>query len=111
MPTAPPTSPPALPSSRGIFDLDGKRRRLIELDLEIAAPDLWDDPKNAASLNQEASRIRDDLSTWESLSQRAADTRELVAMLEVEPDDAMSLDIERELTALEKEIGRRQIDS
>ena len=73
---------------RGIFDLDGKRRRLIELDLEIAAPDLWDDPKNAASLNQEASRIRDDLSTWESLSQRARDTRELVAMVEAEPDDA-----------------------
>ncbi len=97
-------------SSRGIFDLDGKRVRLKELDQEIAAPDLWDDPRNAAALNQEASRIRDDLSIWESLTQRAADTRELASMVEAEPDEGMTHDIETELVALEKEIGRRQID-
>jgi peptide chain release factor 2 len=107
---APPTSPPVLPSSRGIFDLDGKRVRLIELDQEISAPDLWDDPRRAATLNQEASRIRDDLSTWESLSHRASDARELASMLEAEPDEAMTADVEKELRSLEKEIGRRQID-
>ena len=110
MQNAPPTSPPVLLSSRGIFDLDGKRVRLKELDQEIAAPDLWDDPRHAAALNQEASRIRDDLSTWESLTQRASDTRELASMVEAEPDAAMTHDIETELAALEKEIGRRQID-
>ena len=31
-------------------------------------------------------------------------------MLEAEPDDAMTADLEKELRALEKEIGRRQID-
>ena len=56
------------------------------------------------------SRIRDDLTTWESLTQRASDTRELATMLEAEPDDAMTADLEKELRALEKEIGRRQID-
>ncbi len=100
MPTAPPTLPPASPSFRGIFDLDGKRVRLVELDRDIADPDLWDDPRRAASLNQEASRIRDDLATWESLTQRAADTRELASMLEAEPDENMSSDLDREIKAL-----------
>jgi peptide chain release factor 2 len=44
------------------------------------------------------------------LTQRASDTRELASMLEAEPDEAMTQDIEKELRALEKEIGRLQID-
>ncbi len=110
MPTAPPPLPPASPSFRGIFDLDGKRVRLVELDREIADPDLWDDPRRAAALNQEASRIRDDLATWESLTQRAADARELAALLDAEPDEGMASDLDREITSLEKEIARREID-
>ena len=110
MPTAPPTLPPASPSSRGIFDLEGKRVRLTELDREIAAPDVWDDPRRAATLNQEAARIREDLGGWESLTQRAGDTRELATMLDDEPDEAMAADLEREIRALEKEIARREID-
>jgi peptide chain release factor 2 len=102
--------PPALPSSRGIFDLEAKRARLVELDRETSAPDLWDDPRRAAALNQEAARIRDDLATWESLTRRAGDARELAAMLDSEPDEAMERDLDREIRALEKEIGRRQID-
>ena len=102
--------PPASPSFRGIFDLDGKRARLIELDQETSAPDLWDDPRRAASLNQEAARIRDDLDAWESLTRRAGDTEELASMLESEPDDAVERDLDREIRGLEKEIGRREID-
>ncbi len=110
MQTAPPTLPPASPSSRGIFDLEGKRVRLTELDREIAEPDVWDDPRRAATLNQEAARIREDLAGWESLTQRAADTRELAAMLDAEPDESMSADLEKEIRGLEKEIARREID-
>jgi peptide chain release factor 2 len=110
LPTAPPTLPPASPSFRGIFDLDGKRTRLVELDGQIAEPDLWDDPRRAASLNQEASRIRDDIATWELLTQRAGDARDLAAMLDADPDSAMESDLEKEIRSLEKEIGRREID-
>jgi peptide chain release factor 2 len=106
----PPTSPPALPSFRGIFDLEGKRARLVELDREISSPDLWDDPRHAAALNQEAARIRDDLATWESLTRRAGDARELASMLDAEPDETMERDLGKEIGALEKETGRREID-
>src|SRR6202162_4422732 len=103
-------SPPALPSFRGIFDLDGKRARLVELDRETSAPDLWDDPRRAAALNQEAARIRDDLATWEWLTRRAGDARELASMLDAEPDETMERDLGKEIGALEKETGRREID-
>jgi peptide chain release factor 2 len=50
------------------------------------------------------------VSTWESLTQRASDARELASMVEAEPDEAVTADVEKELRSLEKEIGRRQID-
>ncbi len=113
MQNAPTTSPPVLLSSRGIFDLDGKRVRLIELDREIAAPDLWDDPRRAAALNQEASRIRDDL---ETLGIKPTSARQPIRVRARGNGRAGAgrcgdlADIEKELAALEKEIARRQID-
>ncbi len=44
------------------------------------------------------------------MTQRASDARELAAMVDAEPDEAVTADVEKELRALEKEIGRRQID-
>ncbi len=110
MQNAPTTSPPVSLSCRGIFDLAGKRVRLIELDEEISAPDLWDDPRHAAALNQEASRIRDDLAVWATLTQRAEDVKEIATMLDAEADAAMSADLEVELMSLDKEIAKREID-
>ena len=37
----------------GIFDYDTKHRRLIELNLQLEDPKIWDDPKLAQSLGKE----------------------------------------------------------
>ncbi len=40
-------------SSGGIFDLDGKRARLSQLDEAAAEPGLWDDRERAETLLRE----------------------------------------------------------
>ena len=107
MPTAPPTSPLPLRISRGIFDLAGKRAHLKELEEQIADPGLWDDPRRAASLTQEAARVREELNGWEALTKRAEDTRELAGLAD---DESMAAELTRELDALVKELASREVD-
>ncbi|MBV8196060.1 MAG: peptide chain release factor 2 [Candidatus Dormibacteraeota bacterium] len=109
-PTALTRPHPASPRCRCIFDLPGKRSRLAELEGLIADPDLWDDSRRAAALTQEAARLRDDLATWEELSRRSNDARDLAALLDTEPDEEMAAELEREVAALETEVARREVD-
>jgi peptide chain release factor 2 len=108
--TAPPTSPPPSPSSRGIFDLAGKRAHLGELEKLIADPGLWDDPRRAASLTQEAARIREELAGWETVSKRAQDAKELAGLVDADSDGSMAAELTTEVDALERELAAREVD-
>ena len=110
MPTALPTSLLPSQSSRGIFDLAGKRTHLKDLEDRIADPGLWDDPRRAASLTQQAARAREELAGWEALTKRAEDTRELAGLADTESDAAMAAELSSELDALEKELASREVD-
>jgi peptide chain release factor 2 len=109
-PIAPTTSPAASLPCGGIFDLDGKRSRLAELERLIADPTLWDDPRRAATLTQEAARLRDDITAWETLTRRASDVTELAALADAEEDESMSAELTAEVAALEREIAEREVD-
>jgi peptide chain release factor 2 len=85
------------------------RARLAELDRQIADPSLWDDPRRAGALTQEASRLRDELDGWERLDRSTRDARDLAALLESEPDDAVEADLRGELDTTEKELAAREV--
>ncbi|MBV9101745.1 MAG: peptide chain release factor 2 [Candidatus Dormibacteraeota bacterium] len=93
-----------------MFDLAGKRARVAELDSLTAAPDLWDDPRRAAGLTQEAARLREEIEGWETLSRRGADARDIAGLVDTEPDEGVEAELTAELDALEKELGRREIE-
>jgi len=97
-------------SCGSIFDLAARRTRLADLERQIADPSIWDDPRRAATLNQEAARLHDELSGWDRIVQRATDARDLAAMLEADPDEAVAAELSAELEELEKEAGEREID-
>ena len=62
----------------GIFDLDSKRRALADLDREIAAPALWNDPSRARDLLRSHRRTQEELETWERLDTEADDVVGLI---------------------------------
>jgi peptide chain release factor 2 len=85
------------------------RDRLAELDRQIADPSLWDDPRRAGSLTQEASRLRDELEGWARLDRTARDARDLAGLLDTEPDDAVESDLRAELDAMGRELSTREV--
>jgi peptide chain release factor 2 len=94
----------------GIFDLDGKRARLAELEELTADPTLWDDSRRAASITQGAARLREELDTWETLTKRADDARELAGLVDNGPDESVADELATELDALERQIAGLEID-
>jgi peptide chain release factor 2 len=94
----------------GIFDLDAKRARLGYLDTEINDPALWDDQRRAASLTQEASRLRDEIASVADIEKRTADAVDLGQMLDAQPDEPMTTEVSAELDSLERELERRELE-
>jgi len=103
-------SRPGQPICWAIFDLDAKRARVAELDTEINDPSLWDDSRRAASLTQEASRLREEIAAVSAIEKRTDDAVDLAQMVEAEPDDAVTEEVSTELDSLERELDRRELE-
>jgi hypothetical protein len=58
----------------GIFDVDQKRERLAEVELELAEPSVWDDPERAQELGRERVSLESVVSAIDTLTSGAADT-------------------------------------
>ena len=76
----------------------------------MADPSIWDDPRRAGSLNQEASRLREEIGGWELIAQRAADARDLAALVDAEPDESVAAELTAELDSIATQADSREID-
>ena len=77
---------------------------------EINDPSLWDDPRNAAALTQEASRLREEIASVSDIEKRTADAVDLGEMVDAEPDATVTAEVSAELDSLEKELDRRELE-
>lgn len=91
---------------RSIFDLASKQSQLDLLRKEAESPTLWDDPISAQSLMRKIASLERDVSTWESINDKAVDLKELIEI----DDGSFSDEISRQLDQLEKELDQKEID-
>ncbi|MCS6838473.1 MAG: peptide chain release factor 2 [Bdellovibrionaceae bacterium] len=70
----------------GIFDLEGKSKRLEELEIMMENPAVWNDPKRMESLSKEKSRLSKEVSEYHELVGKLADA-EVLLELAVESQD------------------------
>ena len=84
-------------ASGGIFDYPGKKERLVEVEMELAAAGVWNNPDRAQALGRERVSLERVVGTIDALNQGIADARELLQMI-LEDND------ETALTAIETDI-------
>lgn len=72
--------------SGGIFDYDNKAERLIEVNRELEAPDVWNQPDRAQALGQERTELERVVNTIYQLTSELADSKDLLEMAEMEED-------------------------
>ncbi|HIC89022.1 MAG TPA: peptide chain release factor 2, partial [Anaerolineae bacterium] len=93
----------------GVFDITSKEKRIVELEKQATDPTIWNDPQEAQKLMRELSDLKDEVNTWNELTQRVGDALELLELVETEGDNAIIAEIEEEANALASELDRREI--
>jgi peptide chain release factor 2 len=97
-------------SSRSTFDLAGQKARLAELEPRLNDPGLWEDPPAAQKITQEAAGLRNRVNALETIDREAGEARDMLELIEAEPDDQLVAQVATDMDRLEKDIDRRELD-
>jgi len=90
----------------GIFDFDGKRQRLEEVDLQLEQPDVWNNPDQAQELGRERAQLSDVVSTIEDLTTSIEESGELLELAREEQDADTIESISSEVADIESQLAR-----
>ena len=86
----------------GIFDYEGKKERLEEVNRELERPDIWNNQEQATALNQERASLDGVIGKLERLEQGLNDCREILELAQLEDDQALADEALNDLAQLEK---------
>jgi peptide chain release factor 2 len=92
-----------------VLDLDGMRREIADLGVQVAAPDLWDDQTNAQRVTGRLSALQHDLERFETLQGRLDDLGILVQLAQEESDADSIAEAEAELAKLHKSVEQLEV--
>ena len=88
------------------FDPESLRRRVAELEEELAQPGFWDDQQRAAAVSAEHARLTRRLERYDRLNREYEDAKELLAM-----DESLADEVAQSIVPLRRELGRLQEDA
>ena len=92
-------------SCGGIFDFDGKQKRLTEVESLQADPKVWNDRKRAQELGREKKSLAATVTGLVAIASSLRDSRGLFEMARAENDDATLVSVAADVAKLEKEVG------
>jgi len=90
---------------RCIFDVDGKKAHLVEIEKQINVPGFWDDAARAQKIQKERSRIQEPIDSWESCFSTWEDASLMLEMALDEEDAEAEKEVAQTLETLEKRVG------
>ena len=93
------------------LDLDSKRKRIEELEMDMEAPGFWDDPEKSNVKMKELKNMKDVVEECEKLSTQYEDILTLIEMGYEENDEAMIPEIRKELDEFIREYEELRIST
>jgi peptide chain release factor 2 len=93
------------------LQIDANRARLAELEVAIAAPDLWDDQDRAKELTAEYARVKDDVDTFDALARLMDDVEVLHELAREEGDESQEPDIADAARGLDERLSLLELRS
>ncbi len=94
--------------SGGIFDIDGKRLRIAELDQQTGAADFWNAADKAQTVLREQARIKSAVETWESQGKTLEDAKVLIDLADEAKDEPTAAEAAATLTAIEGAVSKME---
>src|SRR5688572_13066071 len=87
------------------------RDRLVELEVEVARPDLWDDAEHAKRVNAEYAAVKDDVETFDGLSAELADVELLHELAREEDDESQEPEITDVIASVSHQLDLLELRS
>ncbi|MFM6921624.1 MAG: PCRF domain-containing protein, partial [Polynucleobacter victoriensis] len=88
----------------GIFDVDNKAERLVEVNQTLEDPKIWDDPKQAQALGKEKKLLDGVVGTINFLTDNITASQELLEMAKEEGDFDTIRSIESDTANMRKQV-------
>jgi peptide chain release factor 2 len=100
-------------SSGASFDVDGKARRLVELEHQMADAALWADPERARRSVEEVKGLKRWLEPYQALRRRVDDGKGLAELLEAEAEGDVGLQrqLEQEADAIQGQLEALELQN
>jgi peptide chain release factor 2 len=100
-----------LAEAAGYLDADGLRRRLGDLEVELARPDLWEDTDVGQKVTTEYSGVRGDLDLLDGLAARLSDAETLYGLALEEGDESVASELDGLLAGLGADLDDLELRS
>jgi peptide chain release factor 2 len=88
----------------GQLAIDAKAQQLEASELELTAPEIWNDPQYAQEKSKQVAALQSMVGPWQTLRSQADDMSELMEL----GDDSLVPEFEVQITALEDELTERK---
>lgn len=91
-----------------ILDLDARKEEIIALEVEVSAPDFWQNQDRAKTEMQKLSELKDEYETWNNFKSELNSIKELVEISESEKDTTFIVEAESKITELESAFEKME---
>jgi peptide chain release factor 2 len=93
-----------------IFEVDGKRSRLAELETAVSREGFWDSPENAEALLKERKSLETFLFKWSGLEKSLEDLRACLDLFDESGDASLTPEIELHAGKIERDLDEIELD-
>jgi peptide chain release factor 2 len=94
--------------SGGIFDIDGKKTKIAELDAQTSAPSFWNDNERAQSILKEQARLKSAVDGFEAQLRVVEEARVQLDLADEYKDEATAVEAAASLTASEEAVSKME---
>src|SRR5258706_646915 len=89
--------------------IEEARTRLVELEEQASAPDLWDDADRARQVTSEMSSVREDVELMDELDRRLSDVQTLYELARDEDDDSFEAEVAESVAGLVRDLDKLEL--
>lgn len=93
------------------LDLEGRKKRIAEIDEIISAPDFWNNPEGGQAIMQEKKRLESKVDHYNSLAGKMDDLEVMIELAKEESDADLEQDIIDTLAEISKELDAFELET
>lgn len=93
------------------LDLEGRKKRIAEIDEIISAPDFWNNPEGGQAIMQEKKRLESKVEKYNALAGKMEDLEVMIELAKEEPDADLEQDIVDTLAEITKELDAFELET